>query len=58
MLGPDGKPFKTRSGDVVKLIELLDEAEARALREGFAARHARLSSLRAELVQHFGPLAA
>ncbi len=33
-------------------------AEARALREGFAARHARLSSLRAELVQHFGPLAA
>jgi len=34
------------------------EAEARALREGFAARHARLSSLRAELVQHFGPLAA
>jgi len=34
------------------------EGEARALREGFAARHARLSSLRAELVQHFGPLAA
>jgi hypothetical protein len=34
------------------------EAESRALREGFAARHARLSSLRAELVQHFGPLAA
>jgi arginyl-tRNA synthetase len=31
MLGTDGKPFKTRSGEVVKLIELLDEAEARAL---------------------------
>jgi arginyl-tRNA synthetase len=30
MLGTDGKPFKTRSGDVVKLIELLDEAETRA----------------------------
>jgi arginyl-tRNA synthetase len=30
MLGADGKPFKTRSGDVVKLTELLDEAEARA----------------------------
>jgi arginyl-tRNA synthetase len=30
MLGTDGKPFKTRSGDVVKLIELLDEAESRA----------------------------
>lgn len=31
MLGTDGKPFKTRSGQVVKLIELLDEAETRAL---------------------------
>jgi arginyl-tRNA synthetase len=30
MLGTDGKPFKTRSGDVVKLVELLDEAESRA----------------------------
>jgi len=29
MLGEDGKPFKTRSGDVVKLKELLDEAEER-----------------------------
>lgn len=26
MLGSDGKPFKTRSGGTVKLIELLDEA--------------------------------
>jgi arginyl-tRNA synthetase len=31
MLGADGKPFKTREGAVVKLTELLDEAEARAL---------------------------
>jgi arginyl-tRNA synthetase len=30
MLGPDGKPFKTRSGDTVKLKDLLDEAEQRA----------------------------
>lgn len=30
MLGKDGKPFKTRSGGVVKLAELLDEAEDRA----------------------------
>jgi arginyl-tRNA synthetase len=30
MLGPDGKPFKTRSGDTVKLKSLLDEAEERA----------------------------
>jgi arginyl-tRNA synthetase len=31
MLGEDGKPFKTRSGDTVKLKDLLDEAEERAL---------------------------
>lgn len=30
MLGPDGKPFKTRSGDTVKLKDLLDEAQERA----------------------------
>ncbi|QNM95192.1 arginine--tRNA ligase [Chitinimonas koreensis] len=30
MMGEDGKPFKTRSGDTVKLIELLEEAEERA----------------------------
>ncbi|MFC4161706.1 arginine--tRNA ligase [Chitinimonas lacunae] len=30
MMGKDGKPFKTRSGDTVKLIELLEEAEQRA----------------------------
>ncbi len=30
ILGNDGKPFKTRSGDVVKLADLLDEAEERA----------------------------
>ncbi len=31
MLGTDRKPFKTRSGGTVKLAELLDEAESRAL---------------------------
>jgi arginyl-tRNA synthetase len=30
ILGDDGKPFKTRSGDTVKLAGLLDEAEKRA----------------------------
>ncbi len=30
ILGEDGKPFKTRSGEVVKLSELLNEAEERA----------------------------
>lgn len=29
VLGEDGKKFKTRSGDVVRLVELLDEAKAR-----------------------------
>ncbi len=32
ILGDDGKPFKTRSGDTVRLSELLDEAEARAFK--------------------------
>ena len=32
MLGEDGRPFKTRSGDTVKLKDLLDEAEERALK--------------------------
>ena len=32
ILGDDGKPFKTRSGDTVKLGELLDEAEERAFK--------------------------
>jgi len=30
ILGEDGKPFKTRSGDTIKLADLLDEAEQRA----------------------------
>jgi arginyl-tRNA synthetase len=32
ILGDDNKPFKTRSGDTVKLADLLEEAEARALK--------------------------
>ncbi|MBR9729078.1 arginine--tRNA ligase [Shewanella intestini] len=31
MNGEDGRPFKTRSGGVVKLVDLLDEADVRAL---------------------------
>lgn len=31
MNGADGKPFKTRSGGTVKLVDLLDEAEERAV---------------------------
>jgi arginyl-tRNA synthetase len=32
ILGDDGKPFKTRSGETVKLSDLLDEAEERAFK--------------------------
>jgi len=31
MMGTDGRPFKTREGGTVKLMDLLDEAEKRAL---------------------------
>ncbi|MCA9188955.1 MAG: arginine--tRNA ligase, partial [Planctomycetales bacterium] len=31
VMGPDGKPFRTRAGDTVGLAGLLDEAEAKAL---------------------------
>jgi arginyl-tRNA synthetase len=31
ILGDDGKPFKTRAGETVKLADLLDEAQERAL---------------------------
>ena len=30
MMGNDGRPFKTRSGDTIKLVDLLDEAVRRA----------------------------
>jgi len=32
ILGDDGKPFKTRSGETIKLTDLLDEAEERAFK--------------------------
>jgi arginyl-tRNA synthetase len=31
MMGDDGRPFKTRTGGTVKLMDLLDEAEQRAM---------------------------
>ncbi len=33
ILGEDGKPFKTRSGENVKLTDLIDDAVARAMRK-------------------------
>jgi arginyl-tRNA synthetase len=32
ILGEDGKPFRTRSGETIRLADLLDEAEERAFR--------------------------
>jgi len=32
MMGKDGRPFKTRSGDTIKLAELLDESISRAFK--------------------------
>ncbi len=32
ILGENGKPFKTRTGETVKLVDLLDEAEERAFK--------------------------
>jgi arginyl-tRNA synthetase len=32
IMGEDGKPFKTRSGETIRLAELLDEAEERAFK--------------------------
>lgn len=33
VMGPDGKKFKTRSGENVKLFDLLDEAKERAQKD-------------------------
>jgi arginyl-tRNA synthetase len=33
VLGPDGKKFKTRTGEAIKLSDLLDEAKSRALQQ-------------------------
>lgn len=41
VLAADKKPFKTRSGATIKLIDLLDEAESRAL-QAIAAHNANL----------------
>ena len=49
MLGPDGKPFKTRSGGTVKLVALLDEAEKRAF-ELVSEKNADLSEERRRLI--------
>ncbi|HZK80863.1 MAG TPA: arginine--tRNA ligase, partial [Humisphaera sp.] len=51
MLGEDAKPFKTRSGDTVKLKELLDEAEERALAV-VTAKNAELTAAHRQQIAH------
>jgi arginyl-tRNA synthetase len=54
MLGEDGKPFKTRSGDTVKLAELLDEAVDRAARLLEAREAGYSADDRAEIARRVG----
>ncbi len=51
VLGEDGKPLKSRSGENVKLAELLDEAETRALAV-VTARSAEISEKRRDAIAH------
>lgn len=51
MLGPDGRPFRTRAGGVVKLVELLDEATLRAQRL-VREKNPDLSDAEAEAIAH------
>ncbi|ATC95697.1 arginine--tRNA ligase [Pseudoalteromonas tunicata] len=54
MMGEDGKPFKTRSGDTVKLADLLEEAITRAQAK-LAERESDLSEQeRAEIARKVG----
>jgi arginyl-tRNA synthetase len=54
MLGEDGKPFKTRSGDTVKLKDLLDEAEERGTNVARAKAAERESGLGEEQLNAIG----
>jgi arginyl-tRNA synthetase len=51
MLGEDGKPFKSRSGDTIKLIDLLDEAEERAYKV-VAEKNSALSDEQKKQIAH------
>lgn len=51
VLGPDRKPFKTRSGETIKLIDLIDEAERRA-GEAVAAKNPDLTEAQRSEVAH------
>lgn len=51
MMGEDGRPFKTRSGGTVKLLELLDEAERRA-RDLVKEKNPQMDAAAAEEIAH------
>jgi arginyl-tRNA synthetase len=51
VLGEDGKPLKSRSGENVKLVELLDEAEQRALAV-VTAKNPEISEKRRDAIAH------
>ncbi|MBX2807197.1 MAG: arginine--tRNA ligase [Cellvibrionaceae bacterium] len=51
MMGTDGKPFKTRTGNTVKLAELLDEAVARA-EQVVAEKNSELSETERKDIAH------
>lgn len=52
VLGADGKKFKTRSGDTVKLVDLIDEAIQRAQ----AIFKERLPAASQQEIEHFGTI--
>lgn len=54
ILGEDGKPFKTRSGEVIRLTDLLAEAEERAFRVVSAKNPALEESTRREIARAVG----
>ena len=57
MMGDDGRPFKTRSGDTVKLKELLEEAVSRA-GELVASKNPDLSETEKQLIARTVGIAA
>ena len=54
ILGEDGRPFKTRSGETVKLADLLDEAEERAYKIVFEKNPALPEAQRREIARVVG----
>ena len=54
ILGEDGKPFKTRSGETIRLTELLDEAEERAFKVVEEKNQALPESQRREIARIVG----